>query len=109
MNDIDSLNRIASLASYLHDEFVGCGEILPAAAIAQIITDCEFDSGTQFTEKEILVAVREAQNLTCESYIGNAYDSTDWTQEQRDQEIAKWEAQRPKRVREKQVAAILAA
>jgi hypothetical protein len=104
MNDITSLNRISSLSSYLHEEFVECGEVLPAASIAQIVTDCEFDGGTQFTEREILIAVREAQNLTCESYIGNAYDSTDWTHEQREREIAKWEALRPKRIREKQIA-----
>lgn len=109
MNNITSLNRISSLSAYLHDEFVGCGEIPDAGHIARLISDCEPDFLSQLTDEEILVAVHSATDSTCDSYIENANDSTEWTQDERDEEIAKWEALRPKRIREKQIAEILSA
>jgi len=107
MNDITSLNRISSLSAYLHDEFVGCGEIPDAEHVARLISECEPDFLSQLTDEEILFAVNSATDSTCDSYIENAHDSTEWTQEERDDETAKWEALRPKRIREKQIAETL--
>jgi hypothetical protein len=109
MNDITSLNRISSLSAYLHDEFVGCGEIPDAEHVARLISECEPDFLSQLTDEEILVAVHNATDSTCESYIENANDSTEWTQEGRDDETEKWEALRPKRIREKQISETLRA
>jgi len=109
MKNTASLNRISSLSAYLHDEFVGCGEIPDAEHIARLISECEPDFLSQLTDEEILVAVHNATDSTCDSYIENASDSTEWTQDERDDETAKWEALRPKRIREKQISETLKA
>jgi hypothetical protein len=106
MNDITSLNRISSLSAYLHDEFVSGGEIPPACYIEKLISECEPDFLRQLTNEEIFIAIRNATNSTCDSYIGNAHDSTNWTEQERSDEIARWEALRPERILEDQIAAI---
>jgi hypothetical protein len=97
-----------SLVERLHDLSVNCGEIIAAEHAAQIIQEFEFEHGFEFTPETILASIREAADRTCESYIGNAYDSrSEWGEEQFKEEVEKWEAQRPAKVREAKIKALL--
>ena len=101
-------NYNETLVEVLHEASVYCGEILSPEHVAQIVREFEFDQGIELAPEVILSSVREAADRTCDSYIGNAYDSrSDWGDERVDDEVARWEVQRPAKVREEQLKALL--
>lgn len=103
-------NYNESLTQILHEAFVACGQILNSDHVAEFIGNFEYENEIELTESVIRSSVFEARDRTCDSFIGNAIDSrSDWGDEQVEEEIAKWEAQRPAKVRRKQIEAILAA
>lgn len=87
------------LADTLHDKYLQCGEILPAADIARIIRDIEFWENVEFDAKTILTATREAGERFVDSMLNNEADESQWP---------KWEAMRPSAARQKQIEKILA-
>jgi hypothetical protein len=101
-------NYNETLVSILHEAFVTCGQILNPDHIAEFIADYEWENDIELTTKAITSSVREAKDRACDSFINNAVDSRSaWGDEAADAEIARWKAQRPKKVRQDWVKKVL--
>lgn len=100
------------LTEILHDAFLTCGEILPAAHIAQIIWEYEFNSNTEHDAETILCAIRDAGEQFVDSMQGNTSDGYNYEGRHRETETAyqeeldRWEAMRPSVVRRKAIEVI---
>jgi hypothetical protein len=95
----------ATAARLLHNKFLMCGEILPAADIAHFLADMEADNGFTLSTEEIHRAVWEASDCFVDSMQENA--SSHLAGEELEEEIARLENMRPAARRRAQITAIL--
>ncbi len=95
----------ATAARLLHNHFSMCGEILPAADLASILTDMEADNGFTLSTEEIHRAVWEASDLFVDSMQENAPSYL--AGEELEAEYIRLENMRPARRRRAQILAIL--
>jgi hypothetical protein len=104
------------LTEILHDAFLNCGEILPAAHITQIIQEFEFSSDTEHDSKAILKAIRYAGEWFVDSMRENERDTEREVRDglycghpikPLDERLEHWEAMRPSATRQKAIATMI--
>ena len=93
-----------TLTDILHDKFLSCGEILPAADIARIICEHEFDLEVELDAQTVLASVREAGERFVDSMVQNEHDTEEavadglycgFPIDPLEARVAKWENMRP--------------
>jgi len=105
-----------ALTDYLHDAFLHCGEVLPAADIARKTREIEFDLEVEFDAQTVLASVREAGERFVDSMVQNEHDTEEAVTggmycgcpiDPLDVRVAKWERLRPSAIRQKQIEKFL--
>lgn len=101
-----------ALTNHLHDAFLRCGEILPAADIARMTREIECNLEVEFDAQTVLASVREAGELFVDSMIQNEHDTETavidglycgFPIDPLEVRVAKWENMRPSAIRQKQL------
>lgn len=94
------------LITIAHDKCLMQGEIIPAAAMADIVRDIEESTGHEFAPEEIRRAYAAAGELFVDSMQCNASDSL--PEAEAIEEIARLEKLRPSVIRRQFIISILA-
>ena len=99
-----------TLAESLHEAYITRNEIMSPADIAEHIQEHEFESGVEYDAATILRSIREAGEQFVDSMRDNENDTFndgDITADERDENIARWEAMRPSTIRQKAINAMI--
>ena len=96
------------LTEAIHQICMDCMEILALENSGTIDTvqEIEKDTKCQFTGRQIVHCWRDGVNQCIDSQINNLYETPidkDFTEEERDERVAGWEAQRPENARRQQI------
>ena len=95
-----------TLTTAAHDQCLMQGEIINAAAMADLVQDIEAYTGHEFTAAEIRACYNAAGELFVDSMQENAADSL--PEAEAVEEVARLEALRPSKIRRQFILSILA-
>ncbi len=99
-----------TLAESLHEAYITRNEIMSPTDITEHIQEHEFESGVEYDAATILRSIREAGEQFVDSMRDNEHDTCndgDITADERDENIARWEAMRPSTIRRKAINAMI--
>ena len=96
------------LTEAIHQICLDCGEVLALENSGTIDTvqEVEKDTKCQFTGRQIVRCWTEGVNQGIDSQINNLYETPidkDFPEEERDERVEGWEAQRPENARRQQI------
>lgn len=98
-----SAAHVDILQETLNELMMDAAETLTPADVINDIIDIEEHHGIRFTDRQIVRACNAAANDMVDSYVANAFQTTEIDKEERDRQVAYFEAMRPSTKRRAQL------
>jgi hypothetical protein len=101
------------LEACFHEDFISSGEILPSEYIAETVAEFEKENACVLSPEDIHRALWNAKDSFVDSMQGNVQDGYNYegrhreTETEYEEELARYEAMRPAKVRQAEVQAMV--